>query len=394
MNYEPRSLWDLSAPVKPRWINPENPTGQPASGGSTLFGRKGAPCRGAIGPGETWVLGEADGPGVIRRIWITESSRSPLTLRGLVLRIYWDGQNTPAVEAPLGDFFGSPLGRTTKYFTAWFENPEGRNFNSLLPMPFKRSFKMTVTNESPVNVAMFWFQIDHTVGDELGDRPGYLHARFFRENPTVVRRDFTILPRVSGAGRYLGCNIGLRLNTQDYGKSWWGEGEVKIYLDGDDAIGRPTLCGTGAEDYVASAWGLGEHVGPWTGCTINDSKTGEVAMYRYHGPDPIFFEREVRVTLQAIGGAGRDVLLALVRQRREQGLPPIVRCGDGSEIFTEEMLHERSAPFHLFERHDDVCATALWYLDRPEAALGPIEPYEKRVAGLTNESGPTARADV
>lgn len=394
MHSSESSLWDLSRRVSMRWMNPENPQGKPGAGGMSNFGRKGEPCRYDFEAGGTLVLGEAEGPGVIRRMWITESTRSAQSLRGLVLRIYWDGADKPAVEAPLGDFFNSPLGRMTPFFTSWFENPEGRNFNCLLPMPFRKSFKITVSNETPHAIRLFWYHIEFTVGDELGDVPSYLHAHYRRENPTEIRRDFTILPKVAGRGRYLGCNLGVRINTSEFDKTWWGEGEAKIYLDGDDASGYPTLCGTGAEDYIATAWGQGQHVGPWTGSPIYDRDRHELSMYRFHGPDPVYFEREIRVALQQIGGGTRESLLLLLERREREGLGPLMKLGDGTQFHTFDSMRREAPGFFLFERRDDVCATAYFYLDQPGGVLPAIADYNHRTAGLVPALATGKRADV
>ena len=132
-----------------RWANPENYRAEPGAGGQANFGRKGSACRGQMKSGETWVLAEGQGSGTVRRMWFTSEERGPAMLRGVVLRMYWDGAELPAVEVPIGDFCGNPLGRTAVFENAWFDNPEGRNLNCRVPMPFRRSFKITTTNESP-----------------------------------------------------------------------------------------------------------------------------------------------------------------------------------------------------------------------------------------------------
>lgn len=375
-----RAPYELSRTVEMRWANPENYDAQRGAGGKTHFGRKGSPCRGKIKAGETWVLAQGQGMGAIRRIWVTLADRGYKMLRGLVLRMYWDGADKPAVEAPLGDFFGNSVGRQFVFSNAYFNNPEGRNWNCIVPMPFRKGFKITVTNETPVHNEMFWYHIDYTLGDAHGDDVGYFHAYWNRENPTTLRRDFKILPNVTGRGRYLGCTLGLI--TRPYYATWWGEGEVKIYLDGDREL--PTLCGTGTEDYICTAWGTGSYSLPWYGCQIlrsADADRLQASMYRLHGPDPVYFQRHCRVELQQIGYWGGPGTLKQLELHKQKG---ILRTGDGKGLVPIEQLREH-APVALFERQDDWCATAYFYLDRPASELPAIAPYADRIADLTGD---------
>ena len=386
-----KPLYRLSKALETRWANPENCAARRGAGGQANHGRKGSPCRGALKSGETWVLAEGRGCGTVRRIWVTMGDRSPEMMRGIVLRMYWDGATRPAVEAPLGDFFMNPLGRCAVFSSEWFSNPERRNWNCHLPMPFRREFRITATNESPRDQGMFWYHIDYTLGDEHGGDAGYLHAHYRRENPTALRRDFTILPRVEGWGRFLGCNLGVVTYSARWGGTWWGEGEVKIFLDGD--TDSPTLCGTGTEDYICSSWGIGNFSLPWYGCwfpAVQEGENARVAMYRLHGPDPVWFRSECRVTIQQIGWAGTEQMLEIMKRT---GINEIVTCGDGTGGITRADL-EKGAPLGLFERQDDWCATAYFYLDRPESSLPPIEPYEARIASLTPDPGPARRQDA
>ena len=190
------------------------------------------------------MLAEVSGrSGTVRRFWVTINDRTPEMLRGIRLDMFWDGADKPAVSAPIGDFFGHGLGRMATFQNALFASPEGRSFNCYIPMPFKTGMKVAVTNETQSNLAMFFFDIDCTLGDKLPENTAYFHAHFRRENPTQLQKDYEILPKVAGRGRYLGANIGVIPNTGRWSCAWWGEGEVKIYLDGDTDL--PTLCGTG-----------------------------------------------------------------------------------------------------------------------------------------------------
>jgi hypothetical protein len=383
------SLFKLSRTVEMRWLNPENPTGARGAGGQAGFGRKGAPCRGALKAGETWVLGEGKGMGTIRRFWITVSDWTPEILRGVVLRMFWDGAATPAVEAPLGDFFCNPLGRRHAFSNAWFNNPENRNWNCTVPMPFRTGFRIEVANESGQNVGLFWYHIDYTLGDAHDADTGYFHAYWNRENPTTLRRDFKILPQITGRGRYLGCTLGLI--TRPYYRSWWGEGEVKIFLDGDGEF--PTLCGTGTEDYICTAWGTGTYSLPWYGChflKVDDADRQQISMYRLHGPDPIYFQKEIRVDLQQIGYWGGDATLQQLAATGQPGIIPSASDGKGF-IPIDKLLAEKPA-LSLYERQDDWCATAYFYLDRPESGLPRLAPVAERIADLPGEPAGTAKS--
>jgi len=386
--YDPHSLYDLSNPLQMRWANPENYNAGLGSGGKAGFGRKGSPCRGAIQPGETWVLAEDEGSGTVRRIWITLMQRTPEFLRGIVLRMYWDGETKPAVETPLGDFFASPLGRMPAFESAWFDNTEGRCFNTRLPMPFKKGFRITVTNDAPSANGMFWYHVDYTLGDRHGPDTGYLHAYFNREPRTTLRKDFEVLPLVEGRGRYLGATMGVVADTKRYGKTWWGEGEVKIFLDGDAEF--PTLCGTGTEDYICTAWGQGKYAMQWYGCPLADHQNFHFGFYRFHGPDPIHFQRRARITIQQIGwGYTRE----LVKYMQQNGEAEVVLIGDGSrKLLATDTPGETDGV--LFEREDDWSATAYFYLDRPSNELPGIVPFATRVAGLISDEDAMKRADV
>jgi hypothetical protein len=381
-------LFTLAEKIQTRWATAENPHAAPGAGGQENAGRKGSPCKTNFQPGETLTMAHAEEvSGIVRRIWITINDRSPQMLRGIVLRAYWDGDDVPAVEVPLGDFFCQPLGRMTTFENAWFDNPEGRSFCCRLPMPFRKSFRLTATNESPTELAMFFYEVDFTVNDPVGPEAGYFHAHYRRENPTKLQKDFEILPKVAGRGRYLGCSIGVIADTQRYPKTWWGEGEVKIYLDGDGPW--PTLCGTGTEDYISTGWGQGRYGYLWHGCPLA-CETSQFAFYRLHGPDPVFFHRDIRVTIQQIGWSSREQMIEILRSTDAD---EILGNGDGSRRMTLESL-EAEGPMWLFEREDDWCATAYFYLDATRSGLPGIEPYEARAADLTGDPEPQQRGEA
>lgn len=215
--------------VVSRWASYENPDGAKGAGGKERNGRKGAAWF-TLNPGEEFVLAHAENTsGVIRRIWITINDQTPETLRGLKLEMFWDGCDKPAVSVPFGDFFCVGLGKVATFKNALFSNPEGRNFSTYIPMPFKTGMKITVTNESSVLIKHFYYDIDYTLGDKFTEDTLYFHAYFNRENLTNLKKDFELLPYVEGKGRYLGTNMGVRCNTKLYSDTWWGEGEFKAY---------------------------------------------------------------------------------------------------------------------------------------------------------------------
>lgn len=362
------ALYEMADGVETRWASPENPRGEKGRGGQSNGGRKGSPTI-AIPAGSSAVLAEARGhSGMIRRIWMTIPDRSPRMLRGLRLDIYWDGAQRPAVSAPLGDFFGVGLGQMAQFESALFSNPEGRSFNSVVPMPFRTAMRVVLTNESGRDLPELFYDIDYTLGDKHPPGALYFHAHWRRENPTTVQRDYEILPRVAGRGRYLGTNVGVIVDRETYSTTWWGEGEVKIYLDGDTDF--PTIAGTGTEDYIGTAWGQGRFAHLYQGSPVADEQNFRWCFYRYHVVDPVYFQRDVRVTMQQIGYLADHSRGALVRTGRK-----IYRAGPGR---VEKDLREDGK----FERADDWSSCAYFYLDRPENNLPPLDAAEKRMAGL------------
>ncbi|PZF60350.1 hypothetical protein DEI92_08350 [Curtobacterium sp. MCBD17_034] len=349
--------WDtvLSAPkrIESRSINAENPTGERGAGARTPSalgtGRKGTAFV-PIAAGETITLADIVGPGTIRHIWITVPDRTDggaFVLRNLVLRAYWDGESAPSVEVPLGDFFCNGFGARALVTSIPIVVAPTGGMNSYFPMPFRESARITLESEHPDEIGAVFFQIDYTVGDEHPDDLARFHAQWRRSNATTaLGEDHVILDGVAGRGHYVGTYVAL----SQLERYWWGEGEVKFYLDGDDEF--PTLCSTGLEDYAGGAWAfqdeLREHPdpnplpfsAPYFGyphvSRVDESKGSPFwqamppshALYRWHLPDPIAFRERLRVTLQQIGAA-------------EHG---------------------------LFERADDISTTAYWYQVEPHAA--------------------------
>ena len=376
-------LYEMPADTQSRWSSFENPKGEKGAGGVANRGGKGAAFE-PVAPGETKVLMDVQSPGTIHRMWFTLRNRTPRDLRAYVLRFYWDAAATPAVEVPFGDFFGAILGQAIPFENELFANPEGRSFNCYIPMPFRNAAKVTFTNESSQLLDQLFYDIDYTVTAAQPENTLYFHAIWRRERPTELGKDFEILPKVSGRGRFLGAHLGVIGNPAVEG--WWGEGEVKMYLDGD--AGFPTIVGTGTEDYIGTAYGQGQFAGRYQGSLLVDNTNRKWAFYRYHVPDPVYFHQDIRVTIQQMGGADKKVVQEMLKKGVE--VRPVTVHGDGKMYNLLEMdpepdlLTDTSLPdgWTNMYRRDDVCAVALFYLDAPENGLPRLAPVEERTAGL------------
>jgi hypothetical protein len=377
------NLFSFDDGQEPRWSSPENPNGIKGEGGTTNNGAKGHPYD-TIAAGASLDLLNIKEQGIIRRIWITINDRSPEMLRALKLEIFWDGETQPAVSVPFGDFFSVGLGRMTVFQNALFADPEGRSFNCFIPMPFRKGARITVTNESGRRLNNIFFDVDYTLVKEWNDDNLYFHATWRRDTATQLAKDFELLPRVNGKGRFLGVNIGVNGNPR-YKTSWFGEGEVKMFIDGDTDL--PTLNGTGTEDYIGTAWGQGKFINQYTGCTVADDSLLQWSFYRFHIPDPVYFKKDCRVVIQQLGGDMRDA----VATYQQEGAPLIpVTTND------EKMLHAYYKKDSLvkidsltipngwtnFYRSDDVSATAYFYLEKPVNGLPPLQAVGIRTTSL------------
>ena len=219
----------------------------------------------------------------------------------------------------MGDFFGMAHGKVMPYCSAVHSVGHEAGMNLWLPMPFSKRAKFDFTNETDKPVPLF-YQITYTLGDKHAEDVGRLHTLFRRENPTTLKKDFELLPLRKQKGRYIGSVIGIRNLHPD---QWWGEGEIKVYMDGDKDF--PTICGTGSEDYVGLSWGVQQTPFLYNGCSLNQKNF--VSMYRWHLADPIAWQRECRITIQQIayeeragGDPGRLVVRdVLVRARAQRG---------------------------------------------------------------------------
>lgn len=289
-----------------RSLSAENPTGEKGKGAmaepepdspARELGRgwKVRPCIN-IPTGQTVTLMDHNGPGVIRHIWITCSEKF---YRDLIVRFYWDGLRQPSVEVPLGDLFCNSWGCRQNILALPVNvNPSG-GMNCYFPMPFRKHARITVENQAPEDVAHFFYTINYTL-EEVSEQALYFHAQWRRSNPLPYGSEHVILEGVRGAGHYVGTFMAWQQNNA----GWWGEGEIKMYIDGDRDF--PTICGTGTEDYFGGAWCFGEDFsGPFCGFRQVMKKSGEpgarMTLYRFHVHDPVFFSTDLRVTMQALG---------------------------------------------------------------------------------------------
>lgn len=295
--------------AKTRSISPENFTGEKGKGGMATEGTGARAARELgqgwkvspsvrIEAGQTFVLADIEGSGAIQHIWMTPTGNNRLT----ILRMYWDGEENPSVECPVGDFFACGQGYVKVTSLAVCVNPKS-GFNCYWLMPFRKACKITMTNidEKPM---VLYYQIDYTL-THIPQDLAYFHAQFRRVNPLAYKDVYTILDGVQGQGHYVGTYMTWGSNSP----GWWGEGEIKFYLDGDKEF--PTICGTGTEDYFCGSYGFTrpgsreyqEFNTPYAGMpqVIKSQEQPRFSLYRWHIVDPIRFEKDLRVTIQALG---------------------------------------------------------------------------------------------
>ncbi len=309
-----------------RSISPENFDGAKGRGGRATEGTGAVHARG-LGPdggvlgwkvspsirmeaGEIRTIAEIEGSGAIQQVWLTPAN---VRWRDLILRIYWDGQENPSVEAPLGDFFCSGWNQYAQVSSlAVCVNP-GRAFNCYWEMPFRRHCRITLENRDPADHAIVYYQINYTLTD-VPDDVAYFHAQFRRTNPLKFKDDYTILDGVRGRGQYVGTYMAWGTNNA----GWWGEGEIKFFIDGDRDY--PTICGTGTEDYFCGAYNFDggpvdetmesryrEYTTAYAGLPQVLRPDGvyrsqqRFGMYRWHIMDPVRFSEDLRITIQALG---------------------------------------------------------------------------------------------
>ncbi|HEY6990678.1 MAG TPA: DUF2961 domain-containing protein [Bryobacteraceae bacterium] len=247
-------------------------------------------------PGETLVLADLQGPGVITHIWLTIAANEYGWPRLLRFRVYYDGSATASVDAPVGDFFGVGHGQERPVHSIMVRDASnGRARNSYWPMPFRKSCRITITNEGRRRVSNVYYHVDWKKVAALPPATGYFHAYYKQELPAKMGQPYEIL-RVNGRGQY----VGTVLNVVQAAPGWFGEGDDLFYIDGEK---KPSIQGTGTEDYFNDAWSLRIAEGPYTGVTVADgTDTGaRLSAYRWHVPDPIPFQRSLRFVVEHAG---------------------------------------------------------------------------------------------
>lgn len=298
--------------AKTRSISPENFTGEKGKGGMSTDG----PAAGAardLGQGwkvspfvvikakSTFTLAEIQGSGAIQQIWMTPTGN----WRYYILRCYWDDETEPSVECPVGDFFASGWGTYSQITSLPVCVNPGRAFNCYWQMPFHKKARITMENLEDKDTVLY-YQINYTLTDVPKDAACF-HAQFRRVNPLPYKSVYTLLDGVKGQGQYVGTYLAWGVHN----KGWWGEGEIKFYMDGDKEF--PTICGTGTEDYFCGSYNFDvngkytEFTTPYTGLSQVIRPDGaynsqqRFGLYRWHIVDPIRFEQDLKVTIQALG---------------------------------------------------------------------------------------------
>jgi len=296
--------------AKTRSISPESFTGEKGKAGMATEGTGARAARELgqgwkvspsvrIGAGQTFEMADIKGSGAIQHIWMTPTGDNRLT----IFRIYWDGEEEPSVECPVGDFFACGLGKYGKVTSLPVcVNPKN-GFNCYWLMPFRKRCRITMTNidERPM---VLYYQIDHTLTNVPNDM-AYFHAQFRRVKKLPDKQDYTIVDGIKGHGQY----VGTYMTWGSKSPGWWGEGEIKFFMDGDKKF--PTICGTGTEDYFCGSYGFADPGGggyqefttPFVGMPqVMKADDGPwFSLYRWHIMDPIRFEKDLKVTIQALG---------------------------------------------------------------------------------------------
>ncbi len=300
--------------AKTRSISPENFTGEKGKGGMATEGTGKNAARDLgqgwkvspsvrIEPGQVFELAKIDGSGVIQHIWMTPTGN----WRYSILRFYWDGETTPSIEVPVGDFFASGWGKYAQINSLAVAVNPGSAFNSYWTMPFRKSARITMENIAPEAMTLY-YQVTYAL-TEVEPDAAYLHAQFRRTNPVPYKEVYTLLDGVKGQGHYVGTHMSWGVNNN----GWWGEGEIKFFMDGDADFA--TIVGTGTEDYFCGSYNFENRETkqyqpfstPYSGMPLVIKPDGayqsqqRFSLYRWHITDPIRFEQDLKVTIQALG---------------------------------------------------------------------------------------------
>ena len=314
LNTDMSNLFLLSN-ARTRSISPENFTGEKGKGGMATL-EEGNAARAArdlgqgwkvnpyihIEAGQTYTLAEIDGPGAIQQIWMTPTGH----WRYAILRFYWDDEKDPSVEVPVGDFFAAGWNEYHQISSLPVCVNPGSALNCYWTMPFRKKCRITMENIGEKSMTLY-YQINYTLTDVPQDA-AYFHAQFRRVNPLPYKEVYTIVDGIKGKGQYVGTYINWQTNNND----WWGEGEIKFFMDGDKEF--PTICGTGTEDYFCGSYGFArndkyiDYTTPYAGFYVvrpDENLTWKsqtrFGLYRWHIADPIRFDKDLKVTIQALG---------------------------------------------------------------------------------------------
>jgi hypothetical protein len=310
--------------AKTRSISPENPTGEKGKGGMAIpnphdprlpfsAAARDLGQRWKVSPfvkpaaGETITIMDVEGPGVIQHIWMATEGDWKGNGRACVLRFYWDGEESPSIEVPMTDFFAIGHDRFAPVNSLAVVVNAMSAMNCYWPMPFRRHCRITFTNDNHRDLGLLTYQVTYALTD-VPENAGSFHAQWRRAVTDRRNPDYTIVDGIGGHGRYAGTFLAWTQLAED----WFGEGEVKFYIDGDREF--PTICGTGTEDYFGASYGFPQlYSGPYSGCTLGahppSHKDGipiysgppKWSLYRWHIMDPICFDKDLRVTIQALG---------------------------------------------------------------------------------------------
>ncbi|MGE5609382.1 MAG: glycoside hydrolase family 172 protein, partial [Bacillota bacterium] len=304
-----------------------------------------------VAPGKTHVIADLKGPGIIRHIWMTFLGPEPqpwapkgaANHREMLLRIYWDGREQPDVEAPVGDFFAAGFGKRMEVRSLPVQVEGGAGYNCFWPMPFAKSARIEVVNDSDKEIALLYYNVDWQKMDSLPPDTLYFCAQYRQEYPVQKGRDYLVLD-TEGRGHYVGTVLSIRSRSPE----WFGEGDEKITLDDDKS---PSIWGTGTEDYFLCAWGLRKCSFPYFGVPFTESwgaLGGHTCAYRWHIADPIVFQKRIRVALEHYGWISVD----------------------------ENPQGKRDS---WNEREDDYASVAFWYQLGPSKRFATVPPAAQRM---------------
>jgi hypothetical protein len=325
---------------------------------STKTGENGKPIphnsdNSRVKPDESKVVLEAQGPGVVTHMWFTFlgpgkhpwATNGSATHQEMLLRIYYDGREKPDIEVPFGDFFANCFGKRSEVISLPVAVEDADSYNCFWPMPFQKSIRIEVVNQCrDKNINLLYYNIDWIKKDRLPKETPYFYARYRQEYPTMGGKDYLIL-ETEGKGHYVGTVLAVRTRSP----SWFGEGDEKIYIDGEE---EPSIWGTGTEDYFLSAWGLQSGVNtPYFGTVYFDQwgiVGGHTSAFRWHLADPVVYKKKIKVTIEHYGWISPDEN----KERR---------------------------PHSWNEREDDFSSVAFWYQTGVPTNHQPVPTAEERI---------------